>query len=38
MIAITKSIWMNPPTVYEVTNPRSQRISKITAMVVSMVI
>lgn len=36
MTAITKRTWMNPPRVYDVMNPRSQRIKRITAMVVSM--
>jgi hypothetical protein len=33
MMAITKRIWMKPPTVYEVTTPRSHRMSNITAIV-----
>lgn len=35
MIAITRRIWMNPPIVYELTIPRSQRTIKITAIVVN---
>jgi len=35
MMATTSKIWMNPPKVYEVTKPNSQRMSKITASVQS---
>jgi hypothetical protein len=34
--AITKRMWMKPPRVYEVTNPRIHNITKIAAMVKSM--
>lgn len=33
--ATTRRMWMKPPSVYEVTNPRSQSMRRITAMVVS---
>jgi hypothetical protein len=33
--AITSRTWINPPTVYDVIRPRSQRIKSITAIVVS---
>jgi len=32
-MAMTSRIWMNPPMVVLVTNPNSQRTSKMTAMV-----
>lgn len=35
MIAMTRSMWMSPPMVYEVTNPRSQRINRMIAIVSS---
>ena len=38
MMAITNRILINPPMVYEVIKPKSQRISNITAIVVSMVL
>ena len=35
--AMTNRIWMNPPRVYEVTNPNSQSTSKTIAIVESIV-
>jgi len=35
MIATTRRIWMNPPMVYDVTRPSAQRITRMTAIVVS---
>lgn len=37
MIATTRRIWMNPPSVKEVIKPRSHRAINTTAIVVSMV-
>ena len=36
--AITKSIWIKPPTATDVTSPKTQRIIKIMAMVSNMVL
>ena len=33
--AITRSMWIKPPSVKEVTIPRSQRIIRITAIIVN---
>lgn len=38
IIAMTSSIWMNPPTVYEVTTPNSHKITSIAAIVTSMMV
>jgi hypothetical protein len=35
MIAMTSKIWINPPRVYDVIIPSSQRMSKSTAIVTS---
>ena len=37
-IARTNSTWMNPPIVYEVTSPRSHRITSTTAIVKNMIV
>lgn len=37
-IAMTSRIWMNPPIVYPLTNPRSHSIIRITKIVQSMFI
>ena len=36
MTATTRRMWIKPPRVYEVIKPKSQRMSRMTAMVVSM--
>ncbi len=33
--AITRSIWMNPPSVKELTTPRSHKITRMIAIVVN---
>ena len=38
MIATTRSIWMKPPSVNEVIRPKSHKIRRITAIVISMVL
>jgi len=38
MMAITKRIWINPPKVYDVTTPKSQRINNMTAIVYNILI
>lgn len=36
MIAITKSRWINPPKVYEVTSPNAQSTTRSAAIVTNM--